>query len=302
MCSSDLVWVGVVAGAAMAIGLAAGFATRVAFAVVTYLLVLDINAFSHNRAFLVWLLFGLCLVPSGITLRPARHPSSAESPGLVGPLWPITLLRVVVSGVYLTSGLTKLANRDWRSGLVLWDRVNRHQNLIPFDGWLRDVITSRAFHHVVSPASIALEVGVGVALWFPRTRLAAVWVAFVFHASIEVTASVQTFSYSAIAALLLWVTPRARDRTLVASGAFAGLVRRLDWLRRFHIDDRADPASPTTLVDRDGTARHGLDARLTALSRLPLLFPVVAPVLAGYRLRHRMRSSPKKASLRADPM
>lgn len=53
--------------------------------------------------------------------------------------------------VYLTSGITKLANPDWRGGLVLWDRMVRHDHLIPLDGWLRDVLMSRALHHVLSP-------------------------------------------------------------------------------------------------------------------------------------------------------
>lgn len=44
------------------------------------------------------------------------------------------MLRIVVSSVYLTSGVTKLANPDWRSGLVLSDRVVRYQQQIPFDG------------------------------------------------------------------------------------------------------------------------------------------------------------------------
>lgn len=52
----------------------------------------------------------------------------------VGYLWPVLMLRIVVSSVYLTSGVTKLANPDWRSGLVLSDRVVRYQQQIPFDG------------------------------------------------------------------------------------------------------------------------------------------------------------------------
>jgi uncharacterized membrane protein YphA (DoxX/SURF4 family) len=279
-----LVWLGVLAGVAMVLGLAPRLATRTAFAVVTYLVLVDMTSFAHNRGFLVWMLFGLSLLPTGGAFSLSR----TEQRLAVGPLWPVLLLRIVVSTVYLTSGLTKLLNPDWRSGLVLWDRVVRHEHLIPFDGWVHDVLTARLFHQLLSPSAIAVELFVGAGLWFARTRLIAIWVALAFHVSIELTASVQTFSYSAIAALLLWVTPRDGDRVLTATPASSRLVRRLDWLRRFAVE-RQPVASgePMRLVDRDGVERHGRDAHLTALSRLPLLFPVVAPALAWYRLRRR---------------
>jgi uncharacterized membrane protein YphA (DoxX/SURF4 family) len=277
-----LVWLGVLAGIAMVLGLAPRLATRTAFAVVTYLVFVDMTSFAHNRGFLVWMLFGLSLLPTGGAFSLSRtDPRQA-----VGPLWPVLLLRIVVSTVYLTSGLTKLLNPDWRSGLVLWDRMVRHEHLIPFDGWVHDVLTARLFHQLLSPAAIAVELVVGVGLWLARTRLTAIWIALVFHVSIELTASVQTFSYSAIAALLLWVTPRVGDRVLRATDATGRIVRRLDWLRRFAVEpEPVARGEPMRLVDRDGVVRQGRDAQLTALSRLPLLFPVVAPVLAWHRLR-----------------
>jgi hypothetical protein len=208
-----LLWLGVAAGVAMALGVVVRVATATAFGVVTYLLLVDMTGFAHNRGFLVWMLFGLALLPTGGAftvaalvdrLRGRPRPPDAT----VGPLWPVFLLQVVVSSVYLTSGLTKLANPDWRSGLVLWDRVVRHQHLIPFDGWIQDLLVSRGVHRLLSPSAIAVEVFLGVGLWFGRTRLVAVAVALVFHLSIELTASVQTFSYSAMAALLIWTVPR----------------------------------------------------------------------------------------------
>lgn len=287
--------VGALAGLAMTTGALAGLVPRaptvasitraasaVAFAIVAYLVFVDMTGFAHNRGFLVWILFGLLLVPAGDWR--AR------------PLWPVTLLQIVVSSVYLTSGGTKLLNPDWRSGLVLWDRVNRYSHLIPFDGWIADMLTSRAFHYVLSPMAIAIELFLAFALWNRRTRLTAIWVAVMFHGSIELAASVQTFSYSALAALLIWVTPRTRDRTVVTHSRWlAGTVRWLDWLGRFQVgrdehpgDGRVRPGAPaTTLIDRDGTRRTGADATLTVLSRLPLLFLVTAPLLAVVRLRRR---------------
>jgi hypothetical protein len=115
-----------------------------------------------------------------------------------------------------------------------------------------------------------------------------VWTALVFHASIEVAANVQTFSYMAVAALLIWVTPRTRDRVLITGPRLGGVVARLDWLHRFRVVP-AEPGSTVQLVDRDGTVRHGRDAVLTAFSRVPLLFVVAAAWLAMHRLRRGRR-------------
>lgn len=302
----SLVWLGVAAAVAMVLGLATRLATRTAFAVVAYLVFVDMTGFAHNRGFLVWILFGLSLLPTenactilntrmGRLLRRGGDGRGTPSVGsaigdtrreAIGPLWPLLLLRIVVSSVYLTSGLTKLADPDWRSGLVLWDRVVRHEHLIPFEGWIGDVLTARAFHYVLAPSAIAIELFVGVGFWLARTRLTAVWVALAFHVSIELTASVQTFSYSAIAALLIWVTPTSADRVLTGTPGLSAIVRRLDWLRRFRIERvPGGTGGPTTLFDRDGSILRGSHAQLTALSRLPLVFPIAAPALAVHRLR-----------------
>lgn len=279
-----LVWIGVAAGAAMALGLVVRWATATAFAVVTYLVVVDMTTFAHNRGFLVWLLFGLTLLPTGGAFSVSRYLGRRQPPPATdaeGPWWPVVMLRIVVTSVYLTSGATKLLNPDWRSGRVLWDRMHRSADLIPFDGALQDLVLSRAFHHLLSPTAIAVELFLAAGLWFARTRLTAIWIAILFHVSIELMASVQTFSYSALAATLLWVTPTTRDRQLEAPAGLAALVSRLDWLHRFRVS--APTSGAVTLVERDGTVRTGRDATLTALSRLPALFPVVAPALALVR-------------------
>ena len=85
------------------------------------------------------------------------------------------------------------------------------------------------------------ELFIGIGLWFGRTRLAAVWVAIVFHLLIEVSASVEVFSFVAIAALAIWVTPSTRDRIVRVGGDAAtsrvviALVRAGDWFGRFEV-------------------------------------------------------------------
>ncbi len=203
-------------------------------------------------------------------------------------IWPLWLLRFLVSSVYFASGFSKLVDPDWRSGLVLWDRAVRYQELVrerlpagPIADTVVDVATARWFHALTSPLAIATELFIAFGLWFPPTRLAAVWTAVLFHLSIELTASVQIFSAAGIAALVIWAVPATRDRTAVVGDA--RWIRRLDWLARFDVRER--PGSEPTVVDRDGRTWHGADARLLIATRLPLTFMVAGPWWAARRVR-----------------
>ena len=87
------------------------------------------------------------------------------------------------------------------------------------------------------------ELFIAIGLWSRRTRYAAVWVAVIFHLTIEASASVQVFSLLGIAVLLVWAVPSTRDRVLridLSDGRrrrWAAVVRSLDWLARFRIED-----------------------------------------------------------------
>ena len=134
------------------------------------------------------------------------------------------------------------------------------------------------------------ELFIAVGLWLHRTRYAAVWVAVVFHVTIEASASVQVFSLLGIAVLLVWATPSTRDRVIRIDPTSAGqrrlgaTVRALDWLARFRVEP-ARPGSALEVVDRDGTRLRGTPAAALALSRLPLTawFALPSLLLPGVR-------------------
>lgn len=280
-----LVWVGALA----AVGLSLGWHTRlvapVTWACVAGNLFLSEHHFRHNRAFLLFLLAAVALADSGRVLsldarrRRARTGGSPTDPGDdLGTVWPLWLLRVLAASVYLASGFSKLIDPDWAGGLVLWDRAVRHQHLVaervpePLADVVVAVVTTRWVHAVTSPLAVAMELFIGIAIWFGRTRLAAIWMAGFFHLSIELSASVEVFSLAAIAALVIWATPSTRDRVAVVPDAT--WVRRLDWLARF--DVREEPGAPVQVIDRDGTVHAGGTARWLLWSRLPAVFPFVA--------------------------
>lgn len=292
--------VGVGAAVLMTVGLATRIATVVAFVVVAGNLLVSTTHFGHNRTFLAIVLGGLALLPVGRQLsldawwRRARGRAGATD---TAPLWPLMLLRTQVSLVYLASGVSKLVDPDWFGGLVLWDRVVRNQHHLeptPLPGWSIDLLTWRPLFYVVAPVVVLSEVLVGLGLWWARGRLAALWVALVFHLSIEVSASVEVFSLAAIAALAIWVTPTTRDRTLLlpaeADGPgprlLAATVRTLDWFARFRLVPADPDVRTVTVVDRDHTVLTGPAAVALVLTRLPLTFPLL-PLLALLGRRRR---------------
>lgn len=308
----------VTTGVGAAVAMTAGWHTRLVApltaACVTGNMFLSQTHFRHNRAFLIFLLWAVALSASGRVLsvdaRRARSGQPGTSSGVTtaaqnGPgvgngeaddratLWPMWTVRVLASSVYLASGFSKLIDPDWISGLVLWDRAVRYQHLVAerVPGLLGDVVvsvsTTRWVHVVTSPMAVAMELFVGLGLWFARTRIAAVWVAVFFHLSIELAAAVEVFSVAAIAALVIWTTPSTGDRIVVVGDG--RWIRRLDWLARFDVHDDGD--GPLLVTDRDGSVRTGREAWWFVASRLPLTFFVAAPAGVVSRRRRRRTDS-----------
>ena len=291
-----LLWTGAVAAVAMSIGLATRRATVTTFAVVTYNLFLSTTHYHNNRAYLVIVLAALALTPGGRELsidawwrtRSRRAPLDPTSPA-----WPLRLLRFEAATVYGASGLSKLLDRDWFAGTVTWHRlvlVRDRLDSSPLPRWAVTLLTDRTFHAVSAKVIIATELFIALGLCWRATRLAAVWVAVCFHVSIQLSASVEVFSYLAIAGLVIWAVPSTRDRVLRIDPAngrqrrYAAVVRALDWLARFRIS-HGPPGSAPRMEDRDGAVLSGRAAVVFALSRLPATawFALPALLLPGIR-------------------
>jgi hypothetical protein len=285
-----LLWLAAVAAVAMSLGMLTRLATTSAFAVVAYNLFLSTTHFHNNRAYLVIVLGLLAVAPCGRELsvdawarrRRGRPPLDLRAPG-----WPLWLLRFECSVVYGASGLSKLLDPDWFGGTVTWQRVTRARADLeawPLPDWAVSALTDRSFHTGAAKLIVFTELFIAIGLWSRRTRYAAVWVAVVFHLTIEASASVQVFSYLAIAVLVVWAVPSTRDRVLRIDPSaprqrrLGAVVRALDWLARFRVET-APPGSPVEIVDRDGSVLRGGAAVALALSRLPLTAWFAQPTL-----------------------
>jgi vitamin K-dependent gamma-carboxylase len=290
-----LLWLGAVAALFMTVGLFARLATATTFAIVAYNLFLSTTHFHNNRAYLLIVLALLTLAPCGRELSLdawLRRRRGLARLDLSAPAWPLWLLRFECAVVYGASGFSKLIDPDWFGGTVTWQRVTRAEDQLDgFPDWLVTVVTDRGFHTGAAKFIVLTELFIALGLWWRGTRYVAVWVAVVFHLSIEGSASVQVFSLLAIAVLVVWAVPSTRDRVLrfdpsvARDRRLAAAVRTLDWLARF----RVEPGPRLEVVDRDGTSFGGTPAAAFALSRLPLTAWFALPVLLLPEVRRARR-------------
>ena len=301
-----VLWIAAIAALAMTVGLATRIATVTTFAAVTYNLFVSTTHMHNNRAYLVIVLAALAVAPCGREFSVDAWLRTRRGLPLLDPSapgWPLWLLRFEAAMVYGASGLSKLVDPDWFGGRVAWDRMlEQRANLenSPLPDWAISILTDRTFNGFAAKVVVLTELFIAVALWSRRTRYAAVWLAVVFHVFIELSASVQVFSYLAIAALLIWAVPSTRDRVLIAdpdapnARRLVATVRALDWLARFRIET-APPGTPLQVVDRDGTTFERGDATVFVLSRLPATAWFALP-LVPFARRARARARSVRAS------
>jgi uncharacterized membrane protein YphA (DoxX/SURF4 family) len=285
-----LLWLAAVAAVAMSLGFLTRLATATTFVIVTYNLFLSTTHFHNNRAYLLIVLGLLAVAPCGRELSVdawRRRRRGRPALDTAAPAWPLWLLRFECAAIYGASGLSKLLDPDWFGGTVTWQRVSGALDQLeswPLPDWAVSLLTDRSFHTGAAKFVVLTELFIAAGLWRRETRYAAVWVAVVFHLSIEFSAAVEVFSFLGIAVLVIWAVPSTRDRVLRIDPTdgrhrrWGALVRKLDWLARFRVE-AAPAGSRLEVVDRDGTSIRGGPAVALALSRLPLPAWLALPVL-----------------------
>lgn len=304
-----LLFAGAVAAVAMTLGLFTRVATAATFGIVTYNVFLSTTHFHNNRAYLMIVLGLLALAPCGRELSLDAWLRRRRGLPRLDPrshAWPLWLLRFECAVIYGASGFSKLVDPDWFGGTVTWLRVTRARADLeawPLPEWAVNLLTDHEFHRFAAKFIVATELFIALGLWWRGTRYAAVWVAVIFHTTIEASAAVQVFSILGIAVLLVWAVPSTRDRVIRFDPALAGqrrialAVRALDWLARFRIEEA--PSGPFELTDRDGATVSGRPAVAFVLSRLPLTAWFALPALLLPAVRRARRAGAKTVRMPA---
>jgi len=238
----------------------------------------------HNNRYLLCLLeFILALAPCDRSfVLGQRLPVEQRK----GPLFAQQLLKLQVSLVYLASAGSKLLDADWRGGQVLHVRYEQGIEYLSARGHslpslVQELLSAFWFAEGTSKAAIFTELALAVALWLPRTRVAALWLGGGLHLGIELFARVESFSYLMCTAYLAFVVPELRERRFEydpdepRAARLARLARWLDWLARieFVAVPKLDAPAGLRIRDRDGAVYQGQQALVSLFRALPLLFP-----------------------------
>ena len=236
----------------------------------------------HNNRYellLLTLLVSLSPCDRSFSLFAGRRPGTA-------PRWAARLVGAQLAVVYLASSLGKLFDADWRNGVVLLPRFALGVPYVEhyLGAHFATLLSAPWFAHAAAVAAISSELFLALGLWFPGTRALCLWLGLMFHASIEVTAHVELFSYTMLSGYLVFVTPELRERSVSwnarsqAGQALGELCSRLDVLARFRHEQVDGQASLMVARDRAGIAHRGLSAWRELARATPLLFPLWLPL------------------------
>lgn len=283
------IWIG------LALAFAAGFATRISGAALTALLLAvlfsDQQLYSNHLYLLTWLVGLLTLAGAGAALsvdalRGHGRRSIAS--------WPVDLLRLQVSVLYLFAAVSKIG-ATYLSGAVVSLSLRR-------DGFLAVPLEWRAFELMaaLSIVSILAELGLAIGLWLPRWRRAAFTLGFLMHVAIAVwfdpTLPLVVFAVIALAPYVLFLDLEPRPLTVVFDdscgfcGRWVQWFRRLDWLDGLVFVPGSDAGALDLLriprgdadralqLIRAGRRTEGFDAVVGVLEYLPVSF-LWAPLL-----------------------
>jgi hypothetical protein len=252
----------------------------------TYVLLCDRLQFHHNR----WALFCFSLL---LSLSPCDRSfcvTGESAPTRIGPLWGARLAQLQVSIVYLASGGSKLLDPDWRSGQVMLERFRLYGQAAVEQGIPQAVVDW--FCHpdpasAIAKVAIATELFLAFGLW-GRTRVFALWWGLWFHLSIELSSSVEGFSWLMLGMYGLFATPDVRARKLFYDSSrwrgrcSARIVRMADWLARFEVKawapDAVKKGHSVVVVRRDGTLATGIGALAMVARATPPFFLLWAPL------------------------
>lgn len=282
------------------VGVAARPALLTAALIGLYLLACDRLQYHNNRYLL---LLVAALVPFTPCTRSFVPPWRTKPQlGQLGPRWGARLIGAQLSLVYLASSVGKLLDQDWRGGLVMQLRFAHVHRATWLPESLRALITTPAFAQLATGCALATELFLALGVWFPRTRVAALWLGVVFHAGIEAVAHVELFSYTMLSAYVVFARPEPYERRAVWSargGHLHRLLSQLDFLQRFR-HEQAEQAELCVVVDREGREHRGLPALRELARATPLLFPLWLPL--HFLTWRSARGAPRATGSRSEPV
>lgn len=208
--SDAAILAGIVVLLVAAIALLVGWHSRIA-AVIVFVLILSLERrnpwmFNSGDALIRIEALLLALSPCGaaLSLDQRRRGESFWS-ARTRPNWPIRLLQVQFSIVYLAAVQMKLSGQPWLNGTAV-SYVLRIEDMkrIPLPQWL---VTNAIAMNAATWTVLAIELALAILVWFPRWRPWVLVAGIVMHLTIDLTIAIGIFSYAMFVLYLAWLAP-----------------------------------------------------------------------------------------------
>jgi hypothetical protein len=148
----------------------------------------------------------LALAPCGaaLSLDQRRRTGSFWSAQTL-PNWPIRLIQVQMSIIYVTSVQTKLTGQTWLDGTAV-SYALRLQDMqrIPVPDWLT---TNAPLMNAATWATLLVELALGVLIWNKRARPWVLAAGVLLHLGIDLNIEIGIFSYAMLVLYVAWIAP-----------------------------------------------------------------------------------------------
>ena len=130
-----------------------------------------------------------------------RNPSPGAANDWVGPAWPMRLLMIHTTLMYLTSGGERLDDAGWLHGQSVWIALsNSIYSKVGFD-WT----PYKTVLHVSTLGTYVLEATAPILLWVPRIGVVVVYLSLAMHAGLEALTLVGYWNFCMVAGLLCFL-------------------------------------------------------------------------------------------------
>ena len=208
--TNGAILIGVIVLILSAIALLVGWHSRLA-AVVVFILIVSFerrvpSAFNAGDALVRIEAFFLALMPCGtaLSLDQRRRTGSFWS-AQTRPNWPIRLIQLQLSIIYLASARSKLSGGTWENGTAVSYALRiEDMQRVPLPHWF---VTNAPAMNLMTWATIATELAVGILVWFPRFRPWVLAAGVLLHLMIDVNIQIGIFSYAMFVMYLAWIPP-----------------------------------------------------------------------------------------------
>lgn len=192
-----------------AIALAVGFQSRIA-AIVVFILMHSFNRrvsvllnAGDTILIVIALVLALSCCGAALSLDQRRHTGSFWSAETLAP-WPVRLLQVEMTLIYLVAVHAKLSNKSWDDGsasFYAW-RTDGKWALLEVPQWLAD---NAVLVNMATWGTLVIELALAILVWNLRLRFWVLAAGVVMHVTMMVTMNVGYFSLAMFVLYLAFV-------------------------------------------------------------------------------------------------